>query len=402
MGKPFQIAGYSLVLASLAWLAARLIAARGPTGLEATILFPAMAVLGVGLVWFGSRRGRLRPGRAALRALLNGYRPAALVYVAARLGLADLLAGGPRSSAELARSLRAHAPSLNRILRGLVAIGICSEERDGRFALTPLGAWLQSDRQGSLRGLAMLCGEERMGAWGGLVHTATTGETAFNHVFGMSQWEHRRQHPELNEYFNEGLTRGTARTTRAVLAAYDFSSFATVADVGGGHGAFLAAILQAHPSITGVLFDQPHVVAGAGPYLEAAGVGERCRVVAGSFFDRIPEGADAHVLKSVIHDWDDEHSLAILRNCHKALKGRGTLLLVERIMPVRVKDNPETIMADVHMLALTGGRERTEAEYRALFARAGFTLTRVIPTRSAFRLIEGVREDNGGAQNFSG
>jgi SAM-dependent methyltransferase len=241
--------------------------------------------------------------------------------------------------------------------------------------------------------LAILCGEERLSAWGGLLHSVMTGETAFNHVFGMSEWEHREQHPELNEYFNARLGRGTARATRAVLAAYDFSSFRTIADVGGGHGALLAAVLQAHPSVTGILFDQPHVVAGAGPHLEAAGVAARCQVVGGSFFDHMPDGADAHILKSVIHDWDDEHSVAILRNCHRDLNEHGTLLLVERVMPARVGHDPDTIWVDVHMLALTGGRERSEVEYRALFAAAGFTLTRVIPTRSPFSIIEGVRAE---------
>jgi len=339
----------------------------------------------------GYRRIALHRGRRALQTHLNGYRSAALLYLAAKLGLADLLAKGPRSSAELARSLGAHAPSLHRILRGLVVLGVCAEEHDERFGLTALGTCLQTETPGSLRSSAILCGEESVGAWGGLLHSVMTGEAAFTHVFGMSSWEHRARHPELNEHFNAGLREGAAQAAGAILAAYDFSSFRTIADVGGGHGTLLAAILKAHPSPTGILFDQPHVVSGSRPYLETAGVAARCQVVEGSFFAFVPDGADAHILKSVIHDWDDKQSLAILKNCHRALKPQGKLLLVERVMPARAEHAPEVIWGDLHMLAVTGGRERSEAEYHALFAAAGFTLVKVIPTRSGLSVIEGVR-----------
>jgi len=330
------------------------------------------------------------PGRQ-LQALLDGYRSTVLLYVAARLGLSDLLADGPMSSTELACRLGAHAPSLHRILRGLVALGVCSEHADGRFGITPLGALLRADAPDSLRGAAILNGEEYLGAWGSLLESAMTGQTAFNHAFGMSQWGHREQHPELNECFNAGLTEETAHVAGAIVAAYDFSPFRTIADIGGGHGSLLAAILTAHPSGGGILFDQPHVVAEARCYLDEAGVAARCRVAGGDLFRRVPDGADIHVLKSVIHDWGDEQSLAVLRNCHRALKERGTILLVERVMPPRAADDPDTVLLDVHMLAVTGGRERTEGEYGGLFAAAGFALTRVIPTRCRFSLIEGVR-----------
>jgi SAM-dependent methyltransferase len=332
----------------------------------------------------------LRTGPLVLQTLLNGYRRTALLYLAAKLGLADLLAKGPRSSAELAQSLGAHAPSLHRVLRGLVALGVCSEEHDGRFGITPLGAYLRAGTPGSVHGSAILCGEEYLGAWGGLLHSVMTGETAFNHVFGMSLWDHQVRHPELSECFNVRLRQDTVQSTRAILAAYDFSPFRTICDVGGGHGALLSAILKAYLSATGILFDQPHVVAEGRPYLEAAGVAARCRIDGGSFFERVPEGADAHILKSVIHDWDDEQSLAILRNCHRALKQQGRLLLLEWVIPARVEHAPEVIMADVHMLAVTGGRERSELEYRALFAAAGFKMTRIIPTHSPLSIIEGV------------
>ena len=325
-----------------------------------------------------------------LETLLNGYRNTALIYLAAKLGLADLFDGESRSSAELAQALAAHAPSLRRVLRGLVALGVCSEEDDGRFGLTPLGRCLQTGAPGSLRCLAVLCGEESVGAWCGLLHSVMTGEPAFHHVFGMSQWEHRMQNPEMNEFFNKWLGEATAAVTGAILATYDFSAFATIADVGGGHGALLAAILKAYPSASGMLFDQPHVVSGARSCIETAGVAARCRIEGGSFFERIPEGADAIILKSIIHDWDDEKGLAILRNCHRALKRQGRLLLIERVMPARTDEAPEVIMRDVHMMAVTGGRERNEDEFRALLTGAGFRLMRIIPTPSGFSIIEGL------------
>ncbi|MHB9025479.1 MAG: methyltransferase [Armatimonadota bacterium] len=338
--------------------------------------------------------GRKTAGRRKLRALLNGYQQTALLYVAAKLGLADLLAAGPKSSDALAETLGAHPRSLHRLLRGLVVLGVCAEEGNGRFRLTALGRGLQADAPGSQRGTAILNGEEYAGAWGGLLHSVMTGETAFPQVFGMSQWAHREAHPELNEYFNAELAQGTERLTGAVLAAYDFSRFGVVADVGGGHGSLLAAILNAHPAATGILFDLPHVVAGASPSLEAAGVADRCRLAGGSFFDEIPAGADAQILKSVIHDWDDAQSLAILRNCHRALKAGGTLLLIERIMPARAARSPFAVLLDLQMLALTGGRERREAEFRTLLAAAGFTHTRLIPTRAGLHIIEGVRAED--------
>ncbi|MHC4711918.1 MAG: methyltransferase [Planctomycetota bacterium] len=324
-----------------------------------------------------------------LGALLNGYQNTALLYVAAKLGLADLLADAPKGSVELARSLGAHPLSLHRILRGLVVLGVCSEGGDGRFGLTSMGNLLRTGVEGSLKNLAVVCGEQYAGAWGGLLHSAMTGETAFNHVFGMSQWEHRRHHADLNERFSADLNEETARAAAAIVEAYDFPAEGVVCDVGGGHGALLCEILRACPSASGILFEQPHVAAAARSHLESRGVAGRCRVAEGDFFEGVPEGADLYVLKSVIHDWPDERGVAILRNCHGAMKGQGGVILVERLMPERAKDVPDTIFVDLHMLAVTGGRERGEAEYRALLAEAGFTLTRAIRTRGPFSIIEG-------------
>ena len=388
VGKVLEAAGLLLAAASAVWLGVRLVAPHGESRLlEVAVLVP-MACAGLGLAWFG--HSLLRRDRRTLRDLIGGYRASAMLNVAAKLGIADLLAGGPRSSAELARSLGAHAASLHRLLRGLVTLGICAEEKDGRFALTALGALLRADAPRSARGSALLCGEEYYAAWGGLLHSVMTGEPAFEHLFGMSQWKHREQHPELNEYFNQGLEYGTARGTEAVLAAYDFSRFRTVADVGGGYGALIAAVLKAHPSVNGILFDQAHVVDGARAYLEAAGVAARCQVLAVDFFDHLSGGADALVVKSVINDWNDERALTILKNCRRALAGQGTLLLIERILPAQAREDPGLNMFDLHGLAVTGGRQRTAEQHGALLEAAGFRMTRVIPTRSGLSMIEAV------------
>jgi SAM-dependent methyltransferase len=329
--------------------------------------------------------------RREMREAIGNYRRAALIFVAAKLRLADLLADGPRTSAQLAETLGAHRESLHRVLRALTALGVCAEERDGRFASTAVGALLRDAEPGSVRGEAVLSGEEYGPAYGGLLHTVMTGQTAFDQVFAMSSWEHRARHPELAECFNHALQQGAARAAKAVLAAYDFSPFRTIADVGGGHGTFLAVLLKGCPSATGILFDAPGIVAAAAPYLRAAGVSQRVNVVAGSFFEDLPGAADVHVLKSVLHDWTDEQSIALLRNCHRALPENGKVLLIERLLPTRVDSDPGTIMVDLHMLAMTGGRERPESEYRALLKAAGFRPGRIFATRSPFHILEGVR-----------
>lgn len=204
----------------------------------------------------------------------------------------------------------------------------------------------------------------------------------------MSQWEHRAQHPELDNAFNGWIKQGTAHLAEAILAVYDFSPYRTILDVGGGKGALLAAILRNHPDASGILFDQQHLAAQGRSYLETAGVASRCRIEEGSFLDRIPVEADAIVLKNVIHDWDDEQGLAILKNAKKALHRDGALLLIERIASARVEHGPAVIMEDLHMLAMTGGRERSEAEYRGLLKEAGLTVTGIISAAYGLSIME--------------
>jgi hypothetical protein len=353
------------------------------------------AVVGIIRIWFRDNSlNRSRMGRIAIQASLNGYRESALLYVAAKLSLVDLLAQGPRDSNDLARSVQAHAASLHRVLRGLVVMGILSEKRDGRFAVTALGTWLLSGKQGSLRNLAIMYGEGRYPVFGSLLKSVMTGEPAQPCPIA-NYYKFRRQHSELDNSFNTEMAQHTIRSAQNILDAYGFHSLSNVADIGGGHGALLAAILNSYPAHTGILFDQPHVTKDALHYLEKAGVAERCRIIEGDFFDRIPEGADILILKNILHNWDDEHCIAILRNCRKALNKGGKILLVERHMPIRARDNPDTIWLDLCMLVQMGGCERTKDEYCGLLAAAGFLFTRVLPTASPLWLIEAVRADDG-------
>lgn len=326
-----------------------------------------------------------------LQALINGYQHTALIYLAAKLRLADHLGESPKSGAELAQALGADAPSLHRVLRGLATLGVCSEAPDGRFALTAAGAELRSGSPSAARGLALLTGEEYAPAWGNLLHTVMTGEPAFRHCFGMDTLEHRAEHPELNDHFNIGLALNASRIAPTILAAYDFSAFRTVADVGGGQGALLAALLQAHPHLNGTLLERPDVAAAARAHLEAAGVSARCRVVEGDFFHDVPAGANVLILKSVLHDWEDERAAMLLRNCRQALSAQGKLLIIERLLPERAADDPAAIIVDLQMLALTGGRERSQADYRALLDASGFALAKARRTPSGFSILEGAR-----------
>jgi O-methyltransferase domain/Dimerisation domain len=335
------------------------------------------------------------PAPDALMQMITGYTSAQVVHVAVQLGLPDLLADGPRDVGELATAAGAHAPSLARLVRALAALGLVAEADGGRIELTELGAPLRSDVPGSLRDAVLfLVGEWAWRAWGDLLYSVRTGEPAFDRVFFMTNFEYWEHNPEAGA-IHDAFFRTMARTTSApIVAAYDFARFGTIVDVGGNAGALLAAILQAHPGVHGILFDLPHVVAGAGPVLVEAGVADRCVVVAGSFFDSVPAGGDAYVLKYVIHDWDDERAAAILKRCRAAMAPEATLLLVEQVLPERLEAGAaarRVSRLDLQMLVLTpGGRERTEEEFRSLLRQTGFDLRAVIPTASPFRILEAV------------
>ena len=323
-----------------------------------------------------------------LRQMIMGFRVTQLVFAAARLGIADLLADGARHAEDLATQANVHPRTLYRLLRALGSIGLLSETEGHRFELTPLGQSLRSEAPGSLRGLALLYGDEWLyRAYGALLYSVQTGKPAFEHVHGTSFFEHLEQNAEAAAVFNEAMTAFSRQEEAAILAAYDFSRFESIVDIGGGHGSLLAAVLDAYPNAEGILFDQPSVVEGAPSLLAKAGVAERCRVEGGDFFDQIPAGRDAYVLKRVIHDWDDEQSVRILRNCRAAMTNRARLLLSEGIVPSGGEPS-EAKLFDINMLVSCGALERTEQEYEDLLEAAGFDMTRVIPTQSPLSLIE--------------
>jgi hypothetical protein len=326
---------------------------------------------------------------AQLSQLIYGYRISQTIGVAAELGIADFLANGPKSSTELAQATGSQPRALYRLLRALASVGVFTEVEPERFGLTPMAEALQTDAPGSQRGMARhSASDSNWRAWGQCGHSVRSGQSAFEHVHGMEVWDYREQHPEANAIFNAAMTSGSALQADAIAAAYDFSGFGTLMDVAGGHGLLLTTILSANPTLRGILAEQPHVIASARPIVEQSGVADRCTVVEVDFFDSVPSSADAYIMKFIIHDWDDARALTILKNCRAAMGPNGTLLLAEFVIPLGDTPSPGKFM-DVNMMVGTGGEERTEAEFHALFEAAGFRLTRIVPTRSPLSVIEG-------------
>lgn len=318
-----------------------------------------------------------------LSRLISGYRISQAIYVAAKLGIADELAAGPRSVDELAAATESHREALYRVLRGLASAGIFTELDHQRFALTPLSESLQTDRPGSLRALALLQGAEwTWQPWGELLHAVRTGEPAFERVFGMDRFQYLARHPEAAATFNAAMSGLSERENAAVAGAYDFAAIETVVDVGAGYGSLVMALLEMYPTLRAIVFDLPAVIAGARDRLEAAGLQERCQSVAGDFFVGVPEGGDVYILKKVIHDWDDKRAIAVLRNCHRAMRGSGKLLLIETVIPPGNGNDPSAggLNDLMMMVVMSGGRERTTVEYQALLGAAGFELTEITPT----------------------
>jgi hypothetical protein len=329
----------------------------------------------------------------ALAQLVNDYPIAQVLHAAVQLGLADLLADGPRPVEDLADATSTHAPSLARLIRMLAALGVLAEEPDGRISLTQLGTPLRAGVPGSMRDrILFLVGEWFWRSWGDLVHSVRTGEPAFDHVFGMSAFEYWEQNPEAGAIHDASFSALAQATAVPLAAAYDFSRFGTIADIGGNQGPLLVAILAANPGVRGILFDRPHVVAGVKPTLMAEGVADRCTVVGGDFFAEVPHGADAYILKYVIHDWDDGRALAILARCRAAMTASATLLLIELVLPEPFEAGPAAIptaRVDLQMLVLApGGRERSASQFGRLLGEAGFDLRRVIPTQTPFSILE--------------
>lgn len=328
--------------------------------------------------------------RMALFDLIYGYRATQLVALAARLEIAERLVDGPLTAEELAHATATQPEALYRALRALATLGVFEELDGRRFALTPLSERLQAAHPESVRPHALFAGGEIYRAWAEAPYSVATGETAFDHLFGMSHFAWLAKHPAENDIFNQNMTAGSAQAAAAVVAAYDFGERGTVVDIAGGQGMLLAAILRAHLGLRGVLFDQPHVVASAESTMRTAGVAERCEIVSGDFFERVPPGGDIYTLRQIIHDWDDERAIAILRNCAQALGPAGKVAVIEQVLP----DGPgagRAAFLDMTMLIMTGGHERTAGEFARLFSAAGLRLTRIVPTQAGASVIEGQR-----------
>ncbi|WP_225812476.1 acetylserotonin O-methyltransferase [Streptomyces spinosus] len=320
------------------------------------------------------------PAPARILNLLAGGWLAQAVSAVAELGVADALADGPRSVHDLAAATGTHAPSLHRLLRTAADAGLLEELDDQAFALTELGQALREDSPGSLRNFAIWTGlpAERH-AWTGLADAVRTGRTAFPDVHGTSVWDYLGEHPDILTVFDKAMTEASRGIIAPVVAAYDFGAFRTVVDVGGGRGALLAAVLDANPGVSGTLYDRPEVVSQAEDTLRAAGVRDRVRLVGGDFFDTVPGGGDAYVLSNIIHDWDDELSRRILRNCRTALGDDGRVLLVEAVLLERPRPTPTVSLMDLDMLLVAGGKQRTAGEFEVLLEKSGLRLTRIVP-----------------------
>jgi hypothetical protein len=337
----------------------------------------------------------LSPSPAArLHQLIMGFRTTQMIHVAARLGLADRLTTGPRTAAELAVAVGAAPQPLYRLLRALASLGIFVETAEGSFALTPLGRLLQRDAPGSLRSSALLYGDEVFwAAYGRMCASVQTGEPAFAQCHGEPMYAYLASHPATATLFHEAMSGFSQQEIAAILAAYDLSGFTTIVDVGGGQGSLIAALLNAHPHLQGIILDREEVAESARRLLDEAGLAGRSTFVAGDFFRAVPPEGDAYLLKSVIHNWGDDDAKSILRNCRRAMSGQARLIVIERIIPPSGVPS-EAKLFDINMLVTVGGQERTEQQHCDLLHAAGFALARITPTTSPLSLIEAVPDGN--------
>jgi DNA-binding HxlR family transcriptional regulator len=333
--------------------------------------------------YWGSRRSAQPP---ALFQMMAGYWVSQSIYVASKLGIPDAIQSGPKSCREIAAITGVHENSLFRLLRVLESIGICTRKKE-RYELTAQGRLLQSNVQGSLRSMALTLGEIHYEAWGNLDHSIRTGQPAFNDVFGTGLFQHLSKNRVDGATFNAAMTDFSGLVSYAVALAYDFSGIQSIVDVGGGHGKFLQTILGMNAYIQGIVFDLPAVIQGTQEHL--ASMGERCVAVAGDFFNSVPCGAGVYILSGVIHDWHDAQSITILQNCRNAMVESSRILVVEMIVPEA--EPCFSTLLDLNMLVMSGGRERTESEFRSLFQSAKLEVTRIISTLSPLKIVEARR-----------
>lgn len=330
------------------------------------------------------------PPQMQLMQMLFGLTVSRSIGVAAQLCIADRLKDGPKSTEELAGQAGVHARSLYRVLRACSSIGVFWEDSENRFSLTPLAEPLLSDAPGSLRAFAvMFTTDWQFQTWAELPYSVKTGKPAFDKVFGMPMFEYFRKNQQAGKEFNEAMTSNSAFAGEAVLKGYDFSSASKVVDVGGGQGILLASILKKYSHLEGILFEVPTIAEEAKELIDAYGVADRCERIGGDFTRSVPAGDDIYILKHIIHDWNDEQCIDILANCRKAMARGGKILVVEMVIPEGNEPSMGKLL-DLEMLLFLPGCERTEAEYGALFDKAGLQLSRVIPTPSPFSIIEGI------------
>lgn len=335
------------------------------------------------------------PPLSVLYQIATGHYFTQGLLLAVKLGIAEHLAAGPRTADDLARATDTHAPSLRRVLRLLASVGVFEEQEGGAFALTPLGSALREGVPGSARSLVLLiAGEAVQESWRNLEYSVRTGNPVYRMRGLEDPFQDPARTPEQTARFDEAMSDSTKLAAVAVASSYDFKPLRSVVDVGGGNGALLIGILKAHPHLRGTVFDQPAVAARARGKIAESGLAERCDAQGGSFFEGVPPGADAYLIKHVIHDWEDERAIRILQHCRAALPDGGKVLIVEGIYPPRVDPSPLARGAaanDVNMLVNTGGRQRSEQEFRALYAASGLALGRIVPTPAGVSVIEGVK-----------
>src|SRR3954470_1851221 len=347
-----------------------------------------------------TRKGKARgstsmptaPPDELVRQLCMGLRKSQALFVAVTLGVPDLLAHGSRTSKELATRTQTHAPSLRRLMRGLVAVGVFVEIEGDRFSLAPAGELLRSGVPGSQRSIVLfLAGPARWHCWSDLLRSVRSGESAANRILGMPLFDYYALHPEESHIHDEAMAAFSSSVASGFLAAYDLSPYRRAVDVGGGSGQLLVQMLCAYPQLSGVLFELPNVVEQAATTLIEAGVADRCSVHAGSFFETMPSGGDLYLLKNVLHDWDDKHAEAILGKCREAMSRKSTLLILYRLLPERAEHarNVDAHLIDLEMLTVApGGRERTQREIQALLEGTGFGVKGVISTASSLSIID--------------
>ena len=326
-----------------------------------------------------------------LRLQIEAYHASALVYAAVKLGLPDRMGTRAWTAEHLAEELVLSPPHLFRFLRGLCALGVCEELPDKTFALARAGHSLQSSAPSHLAEKVLIVVEQYWQPWANLVSCLQTGAPAFEQVFGMTVWEWRGLHREQGDIFNSYLAKETLAQAEGIIDALDVCDICTVADIGDGGGGLIAAVVRANPHVDGVLFDRPQTLETAKPFLQSLGVAERVQCVGGDFLSAVPVKADLYLLKSVLQQWGDAESLAILRNCRSAMPEAARLLIIERLLPKRAVEDPAAVIVDLHMMTISGGRGRSLEQLERLLSQTGLAMSKVTPTRSGLTIIETVR-----------